>query len=96
METIESVEKRVEMKVHRILLDNKDLRTQNERLNQMQRMLEKKLEDTQKELADCREKLRNMTYAKATQVSEDEAKGMRNRMLKMEREIEKCISLLNE
>ncbi|MCQ2208939.1 MAG: hypothetical protein MJZ34_01465 [Paludibacteraceae bacterium] len=96
LESVDNVEKRVETKVHHLLVVNDNLKARNVQLTQKVTLLEEQLLNTQRELEDCRTKLNSLMIVKATQVSEDEAKQMRNRMLKLEREVEKCISLLNE
>ena len=96
LDSEESLEKRVETKVHRLLVEVDGLRAQNVELNRKVKLLDEKLSEAQKELADCREKMLNLACVKATKVTDAEARQMRNRMLKLEREVEKCISLLNE
>ncbi len=92
----ESVDIRVERKVRRLLAVYDGLKTRNEELSERVTLLEQQLSETKESLADCRRELENLKCVKATQVSEEEARKMRNRMLKLEREVEKCISLLNE
>ncbi len=96
LDSEESLEKRVETKVHRLLVEVDGLRAQNVELNRKVKLLDEKLSEAQKELSDCREKMLNLACVKATKVTDAEARQMRNRMLKLEREVEKCISLLNE
>lgn len=96
MASLESVEEKIEQKVRLMIASFEALKVQNCELRQTISELEEELKNTKEALNVCREELVNLRLAKATRVSEDEAKKMHNRMLKLEREVEKCISLLNE
>ncbi len=96
LDSVDSLEKRVETKVHRLLVEVDGLRAQNLELTKKVMHLEQELSETQKKLQDCRKELSDLMCVKATQVTAEEARQMHNRMLKLEREVEKCISLLNE
>ena len=58
--------------------------------------VEKKLSDTQNIVQDWETKYQDLKLAKIVSISEQEAKKTQNRLSKLEREIEKCIALLNE
>ena len=58
--------------------------------------VEKKLSDTQDVAQDWETKYHNLKLAKIVSISEQEARKTQNRLSKLEREIEKCIALLNE
>lgn len=96
LDSVDSLEKRIETKVHHLLVEVDGLRARNLELTKKVMLLEQNLSEAQKELQDCRKELSDLTCVKATQVTAEEARQMRNRMLKLEREVEKCISLLNE
>ncbi|MBR0501927.1 MAG: hypothetical protein IJJ77_01630 [Paludibacteraceae bacterium] len=96
LDSVDSLEKRVETKVHRLLVEVDGLRAQNLELTKKVMHLEQELSETRKKLQDCRKELSDLMCVKATQVTAEEARQMHNRMLKLEREVEKCISLLNE
>jgi flagellar biosynthesis chaperone FliJ len=57
---------------------------------------EQKLSDTQHIIQDWESKYQDLKLAKIISVSEQEAKKTQYRLSKLEREIEKCIALLNE
>jgi hypothetical protein len=96
MASLESIEEKIEQKVRLMIASFDALKVQNYELRQTISGLEEELKNTKEALNVCREELVNLRLAKATRVSEDEAKKMHNRMLELEREVEKCISLLNE
>ena len=85
----------IEAKVRHLINLYKDEQKLNADLRQRLRTTEEALREVEERLADCDKQLNDLRYAKATKVSEAEARTMRNRMLKLEREVEKCISLLN-
>jgi chromosome segregation ATPase len=58
--------------------------------------VEKKLSDTQDVAQDWETKYQHLKLAKIVSISEQEARKTQNRLSKLEREIEKCIALLNE
>jgi len=58
--------------------------------------VEKKLSDTQDVVQDWEAKYQDLKLAKIVSISEQEARKTQNRLSKLEREIEKCIALLNE
>ena len=58
--------------------------------------VEKNLSDTQNVAQDWETNYQNLKLAKIISISEEEAKKTQNRLSKLEREIEKCIALLNE
>ncbi len=57
---------------------------------------EKKLSDTQQIVQDWENKYQDLKLAKIVSISEQEARKTQYRLSKLEREIEKCIALLNE
>jgi septal ring factor EnvC (AmiA/AmiB activator) len=58
--------------------------------------VEQELSDTQDIAQDWETKYQNLKLAKIVSISEQEARKTQNRLSKLEREIEKCIALLNE
>ena len=58
--------------------------------------VERKLSDTQDIAQDWEAKYQDLKFAKIVSISEQEARKTQNRLSKLEREIEKCIALLNE
>lgn len=96
MASLEDVEENLAVSVRRLIVMYDELKMRNDELTQKLKSLESQLSETEEKLKDCRKELQDTRYAKATQVSEQEARKMHNRMLKLEREIEKCVSLLNE
>ncbi len=96
MASLEDVEENLADSVRRLIVNYDELKAQNNELIQKIESLESRLSETEEKLKDCRKELQDTRYAKAMQVSEQEARKMHNRMLKLEREIEKCVSLLNE
>ncbi len=96
MASLEDVEENLAVSVRRLIVMYDELKMRNDELTQKLKSLESQLSETEEKLKDCRKELQDTRYAKATQVSEQEARKMYNRMLKLEREIEKCVSLLNE
>lgn len=95
-ESTESLEKKVEAKVHRLIVVCNGLKLENAALSKKIESLKQQLSENQSELENCRKRLESLACVKASQVTDEEAKRLRNRMLKLEREVEKCISLLNE
>ena len=88
--------KRLETEV--LLLTNlyQKIKKERDELNVKLENVEKNLSETQ-EIAKYWEKgHRNLKFAKIVSVDEQEAKEMRDGLSKLEREIEKCIALLNE
>ena len=57
---------------------------------------EKKMLEVQHIARDWETKYQDLKLAKIISISEQEAKKTQNRLSKLEREIEKCIALLNE
>jgi len=57
---------------------------------------EKKISETQHIVQDWESKYQDLKLAKTIFVSEQEARKAQYRLSKLEREIEKCIALLNE
>ena len=57
---------------------------------------EEELSDTQQIVQDWEMKYQDLKLAKVVSISEQEARKTQNRLSKLEREIEKCIALLNE
>ena len=58
--------------------------------------IEKELSNAQNAAQDWEAKYQDLKLAKIISISEQEAKKTQNRLSKLEREIEKCIALLNE
>jgi predicted nucleic acid-binding Zn-ribbon protein len=58
--------------------------------------VEQELSDTQDIAQDWETKYQDLKLAKIVSISEQEARKTQNRLSKLEREIEKCIALLNE
>jgi len=56
----------------------------------------KNLSDSQRMVREWEAKYQHLTMAKAVSISEEETGKAQNRLSKLEREIEKCIALLNE
>lgn len=96
MDSLVGVENELEKKVHHLLVLYASLKKEQEVSRQRIMALEEELTATKKKYAECRLELENVKCAKATTVSEAEKRKMYNRMLKIEREVEKCMMLLNE
>lgn len=96
MASLEIVEEQITKKVRIMIATFEALKVRNQELEREVSELRRELEETQGALKDCRKELADLKVIKATKVSDEERRRMHNRMLKLEREVEKCISLLNE
>lgn len=88
--------KRVGTKTRQLILQYQNLRSKNEELSEQVRILTEKLSKAKEEAKDWELKYNSLKCAKSVNTSEEDAKGLRNRMSRLEREVENCIALLNE
>jgi len=80
---------------HLVLLYQKIKRERDELAAELEKT-EKKLSEIQNVAQDWETKYQHLKLAKIISISEQEARKTQNRLSKLEREIEKCIALLNE
>ena len=88
--------KRVGTKTRQLILQYRSLKKKNEELAERVKMLNENLLAAKEEAKNWELKYNSLKCAKSVETSEEEAKKMRNRMSKLEREVENCIALLNE
>ena len=88
--------KRVETKTRQLILQYQTLQAKNDELAKMIDELKVKLLEANKEAKDWKSKYTSLMCAKSVQATEEEMNDIRNKMLRLEREVENCISLLNE
>lgn len=84
------------VKVRSLMLQYADLQNENIRLKRVLQETKAELDAERQKVASLEEECYRIKVAKVLSVSEDEAKRTRQRLSKIEREIEKCIALLNE
>ena len=80
---------------HLVLLYQKIKRERDELAAELEKT-GKRLSEIQNVAQDWETKYQHLKLAKIISISEQEAKKTENRLSKLEREIEKCIALLNE
>lgn len=84
------------VKVKGLMLLYADLQKENIGLKKQLEEMSMSLEVERQKVATLEEECYNLKVAKVLSVSEEETKKTRQRLSKIEREIEKCIALLNE
>ena len=88
--------KRVGTKTRQLILQYQKLQSKNNELLEQVNTLTERLSKAKEEAKDWKIKYNSLVCAKTLEPSEEEAKKLRNRMSKLEREVENCITLLNE
>jgi len=88
--------KSLETEVRHLMSLYKKTKKDRDELEAELRKVEKDLSDTKGIAQNWEVNYQNLKLAKIISVSEEEAKKTQNRLSKLEREIEKCIALLNE
>jgi len=86
----------LETKVQHLLILYHQTKEEKEELARKQEDTRSKLSDAEKKLREWETKYENLRLAKILTVSEQEARKTQHNLSKLEREIEKCIALLNE
>ena len=83
-------------KVKQIIAKHEALKQEKAQLSETIGILEKSVNQLQKENSLLEQKYENLKLAKMMLASEDDSKDAKNRIQKLVREIDKCIALLNQ
>jgi len=86
----------LETEVRHLLILYHDARVEREELARKLEDAESKLSEVKMVVKDWETKYENLRLAKIISVSEQETQKTQHNLSKLEREIEKCIALLNE
>lgn len=86
----------LESKVRHLIFLNEEQRKANETLDLSLRKCEEELSRAKMSEKSWRDKYQRLLIAKTISTSEEDSKKTIARLSKLEREIEKCIALLNE
>ena len=86
----------LETEVRHLLILYRRTRVEKEELIRELEETVSKLSDAEKIIKEWETKYEDLKFAKVISVSEQEAKKTQHNLSKLEREIEKCIALLNE
>ena len=86
----------LESKVKELISLNEERRVENETLDKNLRKCEEELAIARLSEKSWRDKYQHLLIAKTISTSEEDSKKTIARLSKLEREIEKCIALLNE
>jgi predicted nucleic acid-binding Zn-ribbon protein len=86
----------LETKVRYLIFVYTDLQKEKDKLEEELIKVKTELSDVQSKAQEWEKKYQNLMFAKTITVSEQDAKKTQNRLSKLEREIDKCIALLNE
>jgi predicted nuclease with TOPRIM domain len=86
----------LETKVRYLISVYIDLQREKNELTGELEKIKTELSEVQSKAREWETKYQNLMLAKTISVSEQDAKKTQNRLSKLEREIEKCIALLNE
>jgi len=86
----------LETEVRHLIRLYQKMKDEKDELEAELKKTEKKLSDTQHIVQNWEIKYQDLKLAKIVSISEQEARKTQNRLSKLEREIEKCIALLNE
>ncbi|EJX00876.1 hypothetical protein EVA_11019 [gut metagenome] len=84
-----------ETRVRQLILEYKDLETENQKLHAIVKEQEEALKGCHKEIERLQTEYSNLKTAKIIDISSGELEEAKNRVNKLIKEVDKCISLLN-
>ena len=95
MANVENIYKEINQKIDRLIAKQETLKAENDKLKQKLEISKQAISGTELTIKELNEKIKVLSMAKSLSGDSESNKEMKLKINEMVREIDKCISLLN-